>query len=121
MQKYDFDEVWLILECVFVCEIVVCVVLGVIVKVFFKQFFGIELFFYVVFLGFVLVLNGLCLDLSDLICIDVDLVWCVDLVMSKCMVVEIEVCCKEGDILGGVVEVLVYGLLVGLGLYSQGD
>lgn len=31
MQKYDFDEVWFILECVSVWEIVVCVVLGVIV------------------------------------------------------------------------------------------
>ncbi|NYO35979.1 chorismate synthase, partial [Salmonella enterica subsp. enterica serovar Typhimurium] len=36
-------------------------------------------------------------------------------------VAEIEACRKEGDTLGGVVEVLAYGLPAGLGSHSQGD
>ena len=37
------------------------------------------------------------------------------------MVAEVEACRKEGETMGGVVEVLAYGLPAGLGSHSQGD
>src|SRR5699024_3339049 len=40
---------------------------------------------------------------------------------SAAMVAEIDACRKEGDTLGGVVEVLAYGLPPGLGSFVHGD
>src|SRR5690606_5229234 len=40
---------------------------------------------------------------------------------SAAMVAEIDACRKDGDTLGGVVEVLAYGLPPGLGSFVHGD
>ena len=53
--------------------------------------------------------------------IDEDPVRCFDKKISDKMVAEIESAHKAGDTLGGVVEILVYGLPPGLGSYSQWD
>jgi len=46
---------------------------------------------------------------------------CFDPATSAAMVAEIDQCHKDGDTLGGVVEVLVHGLPSGIGTYVQAD
>jgi chorismate synthase len=121
MQKYDFDEARPILERASARETAARVALGAIAKAFLKQSLGIEVLSHVVSLGPVSAPNGPRPDPSDLTRIDADPVRCADSVTSKRMVAEIEACRKEGDTLGGVVEVLAYGLPAGLGSHSQGD
>jgi chorismate synthase len=53
--------------------------------------------------------------------IDADPVRCADPATSQAMVAEIDTAKKEGDTLGGVVEVLAYGLPPGLGSFTHWD
>jgi len=53
--------------------------------------------------------------------LDADPVRCFDPASSAAMVAEIDECHKDGDTLGGVVEVLAYGVPSGLGTYVQSD
>ncbi|GAB2544132.1 chorismate synthase [Brachybacterium huguangmaarense] len=53
--------------------------------------------------------------------LDADPVRCADPQTSAHMVAEIDACQKDGDTLGGVVEVLAYGVPVGLGSHTQWD
>jgi chorismate synthase len=58
---------------------------------------------------------------SDLERVDASSVRCFDAVAEEAMVAEIEAAAKEGDSLGGVVEVLAYGVPVGLGSHVHWD
>ena len=58
---------------------------------------------------------------DDLAAIDADPVRCFDQATSLAMQAEVEAARKDGDTLGGVVEVLAYGLPPGLGSHIQGD
>ena len=53
--------------------------------------------------------------------IDADPVRCLDPAVSAEMVAEVDAARKDGDTLGGVVEVLAYGLPPGLGSHTQWD
>jgi len=53
--------------------------------------------------------------------LDADPVRCLDPETSAAMVAEIDACHKAGDTLGGVVEVLAYGLPPGLGSHVHAD
>ena len=53
--------------------------------------------------------------------VDADPVRCADAVTAKAMVDEIDAARKDGDTLGGVVEVVVHGLPPGLGSHVHGD
>ncbi|MDO5677742.1 MAG: chorismate synthase, partial [Propionibacteriaceae bacterium] len=53
--------------------------------------------------------------------IDADPARCFDAEASQAMQAEVELCQKEGDTMGGIVEVLAYGLPPGLGSHTQGD
>ncbi|MFM8826318.1 MAG: chorismate synthase, partial [Actinomycetota bacterium] len=57
----------------------------------------------------------------DLGAVDADEVRCFDPASSAAMVEEIKACAKEGDSLGGVAEVLAYGVPVGLGSHVHWD
>ncbi|AOH44957.1 chorismate synthase [Propionibacterium sp. NM47_B9-13] len=121
MQKYDFDEARPVLERASARETAARVALGAIAKAFLKQALDVDVLSHVVSLGPVAAPNGLHPGPDDLPRIDSDSVRCADPATSKRMVAEIEVCRKEGDTLGGVVEVLAYGVPAGLGSHSQGD
>lgn len=109
------------LECVSVCEIVVWVVLGVVVRVFLCEL-GVILVVYMLLIGLVWVFEGfVLLIVVDVSVFDVDLLWCFDFVIFMFMVVEIDDVYDIGDILGGVVEVFVYGVLFGFGSYMYWD
>jgi chorismate synthase len=58
---------------------------------------------------------------GDLAAVDADPVRCADAAMSAAMVGEIDAARKDGDTLGGVVEVVVHGLPPGLGSHVHWD
>lgn len=58
---------------------------------------------------------------ADVDRLDADPVRCLDADASKAMVAEIDQAHKDGDTLGGVVEVLAYGVPVGLGSHVHWD
>jgi chorismate synthase len=58
---------------------------------------------------------------ADVEKLDADPLRCLDADTSKAMVAEVDQAHKDGDTLGGVVEVLVYGVPVGLGSHVHWD
>ena len=76
---------------------------------------------HVVELGTVAAPAGRLPPLDDLAAIDADPVRCFDPETSAAMVAEVEPAQKDGDTLGGVVEVVVWGLPPGLGSHVHWD
>ena len=121
MQKYDWDEARPILERASARETAARVALGRVAANFLEQGAGIRVLSHVVSLGGVAAPNGELPNPDDLFAIDDDPVRCLDRAASLAMQAEVEAARKEGDTLGGVVEVLAYGLPPGLGSHVQGD
>ena len=122
MQKYGFNDARAILERASARETAARVALGAIAKAFLKQSVGIEILSHVVSIGAAKVAENVSLPtITDLARIDSDPVRCADTNASAEMVKEIESAHKDGDTLGGVVEVLAYGVPVGLGLHVHWD
>lgn len=121
MQKYDFDEARPILERASARETAARVALGTVAQAFLQQALGIEVLSHVVELGPVRATRGDLPTLADLPAIDADPVRCFDADASVAMQAEVEACHRDGDTLGGVVEVVAWGLPPGLGSHTQGD
>lgn len=121
MQKYDFDEARPILERASARETAARVALGAIAKAFLKQALDVDVLSHVVSLGPIECPEDVRPEPADQARIDADPVRCTDPATSERMVAEVEACRKEGETMGGVVEVLAYGLPAGLGSHSQGD
>ncbi len=122
MQKYGFNDARAILERASARETAARVALGAIAKAFLKQSVGIEILSHVVSIGAAKVAENVSLPtITDLARIDSDPVRCADTNASAEMVKEIESAHKDGDTLGGVVEVLAYGVPVGLGSHVHWD
>jgi chorismate synthase len=122
MQKYDFDESRPILERASARETAARVALGRVASNFLEQAYGITLLSHVVELGSVRAPAGGTLPtLDDLALIDGDPLRCFDRDVSAAMYAEVEAAQKEGDTLGGVVEVVVWGLPPGLGSHVHWD
>lgn len=121
MQKYDFDEARPILERASARETAARVVLGRVAQNFLAQLDGIRVLSHVVELGPVRSRNELLPGPDDLAAIDADPVRCFEQEASQAMQAEVTACHREGDTIGGVVEVLAYGLPPGLGSHIQGD
>ena len=122
MQKYDFDEARPILERASARETAARVALGRVATGFLQQAYGITLLSHVVELGSVAApAGGLLPTLDDLEIIDGDPLRCFDRDLSARMYAEVEAAQSEGDTLGGVVEVVVWGLPPGLGSHVHWD
>jgi chorismate synthase len=122
MRKYAFDEARPVLERASARETATRVALGTAAAKFLEQALGVRLVSHVVSIGPVDVPDDAVLPTpDDVAALDADPVRCFDAGSSAAMVAEIDECKKDGDTLGGVVEVLAYGLPSGLGSYSQGD
>jgi chorismate synthase len=121
MQKYDFDEARPILERASARETAARVALGRVATNFLRQAFGVSVLSHVVELGTVAAPAGLVPSIEDLPAIDDDPVRCFDPRTSEAMVTEVETAQSEGDTLGGVVEVVVWGLPPGLGSHVHWD
>jgi chorismate synthase len=122
MRKYGFDDARPVLERASARETATRVALGAIAARFLEQAAGVRLVSHVVGIGPVAVPEDAALpNPDDVAALDADPVRCFDAGSSAAMVAEIDECHKDGDTLGGVVEVLAYGLPSGLGSYTQWD
>jgi len=121
MQKYDWDEARPILERASARETAARVAIGQIARNFLDQAFGIRVVSHVVQLGAVASGGQVRPTPDDQAAIDADPVRCFDQEASTAMQAEVESCHRDGDTLGGVVEVVAWGLPPGLGSHSQGD
>ena len=121
MQKYGFDEARNVLERASARETAARVALGAVARSFLKEL-GIELVSHTLSIGAVRVPEGSALPLpGDVATLDADLLRCFDPATSAAMVAEVDSAQKDGDTLGGIVEVLAYGLPPGLGSYVHWD
>jgi chorismate synthase len=122
MQKYAFADARPILERASARETAARVALGTVARNFLREAYGIEVLSHVVSIGSVGVPEDAALPLpSDLAAIDADPVRAADAESSAAMVAEIDAARRDGDTLGGVVEVVVYGLPPGLGSHVHWD
>ncbi len=121
MQKYSYDEARPVLERASARETAARVALGELARRFLLQSLGVQIVSHVVAIGSVRVPEGTLPGPDDLADVDADPVRCIDPAASAAMVAEIDTARKEGDTLGGVVEVVVHGLPPGLGSYVHWD
>ena len=122
MQKYNFSDARPILERASARETAARVALGAVARAFLKQSIGIEILSHVVSIGQVSVDEDYELPtIKDKSRIDEDPVRCADKKVSEAIVKEIEAAHRDGDTLGGVVEVLAFNLPPGLGSHTHWD
>ena len=121
MQKYDFDEARPILERASARETAARVALGAVARAFLGEL-GIRLVSHTLSIGPVQVPSDAPLPVPDDVdALDADPLRCFHPETSARMVAEVDDAKKDGDTLGGIVEVLAYGLPPGLGSHVQWD
>jgi chorismate synthase len=122
MQKYDLDDARAILERASARETAARVALGAVARNFLQQSVGITILSHVLSIGSVRVADDAPLPLAgDMLAIDEDPVRCADKATSAQMITEIENAHRDGDTLGGVVEVLAFNMPPGLGSHVHWD
>jgi chorismate synthase len=121
MQKYAFDEARPILERASARETAARVALGRVASNFLEQAVGARVVSHVVSLGGVRAPAGVVPAPDDVERLDADEVRCLDPDASAAMIARIDQAHKDGDTLGGVVEVVVHGLPPGLGSHVHWD
>jgi chorismate synthase len=121
MLKYEFEDARNVLERASARETAARVAVGALAKALLAQV-GVEVLSHVISIGTAAVEETSPVPgPGDLEAIDASPVRCFDAAASRAMVDEIEAAGAEGDSLGGVVEVLAYGLPVGLGSHVHWD
>jgi len=121
MQKYGFDDARPVLERASARETAARVAVGEFARRFLSQSVGADVLSHVVAIGEVGAPDGVIPEPGDRERIDESPVRCIDATTAQAMVEHIDQIQSEGDTLGGVVEVVVYGLPPGLGSYVEGD
>ncbi len=121
MQKYDHTDARPILERASARETAARVAAGVVAKALLSQAIGVEIVSHVVEIGGVAAPDGPRPTPDDRDRVDADPMRCLDPEISARMVAEIDAARRDADTLGGVVEVLAYGVPPGLGSHVQWD
>ncbi|GAC1333247.1 MAG: chorismate synthase [Mycobacteriales bacterium] len=121
MQKYDFDDARPVLERASARETAARVALGSVAKAFLHQAYGVEVLSPVVSIGAAEADRGPLPLPADLAVIDASPVRVFEPGSSQRLVAEVDAAHRDGDTLGGVVEVLAYGLPPGLGSHVHWD
>jgi chorismate synthase len=122
MQKYNFDDARPILERASARETAARVALGAVARNFLEQSVGVTILSHVLSIGSVRVPEDTQLpNAVDMKLIDEDPVRCADSQTSEAMIAEIEKAHRDGDTLGGVVEVLAFNMPPGLGSHVHWD
>jgi chorismate synthase len=121
MQKYGYPDARPILERASARETAARVALGEVARRMLLQVLGVQILSHVVAIGPVRAPDDLAPGPDDAAAVDADPVRCFDPATSQAMVAEIDAVKKDGDTLGGVVEVLAYGLPPGLGSFTHWD
>ncbi len=120
MQKYGFADARDVLERASARETAARVAAGCVAKALLARL-GVDIVSHVVALGGVRVPEGTRPGPQDLAKVDASPVRCADETAAEAMIAEIKAAMKEGDSLGGVAEVVAYGVPVGLGSYVHWD
>ncbi|MDO8364340.1 MAG: chorismate synthase, partial [Actinomycetota bacterium] len=120
MQKYGFTDARDVLERASARETAARVAAGAVAKKLLSHL-GVSVISHIVQMGAATATNGLRPLPVDLAAVDADEVRCFDPAASAAMVDEVKAAAKDGDSLGGVVEVLGYGVPVGLGSHVHWD
>jgi chorismate synthase len=120
MQKYGFDDARDVLERASARETAARVAAGAIAKRLLREV-GVEIVSHVVQLGAVRTKSDDRPMPSDLAAVDESPVRSFDPAAEAAMIEAIKAAAKEGDSLGGIAEVLAYGVPVGLGSYVHWD
>ncbi|MEZ0049670.1 chorismate synthase [Mycobacterium sp. MAA66] len=121
MLKYGFEDARPVLERASARETAARVAAGTIARAFLKQALGVEVVSHVISIGASAPYDGPIPQPHDLDAIDDSPVRAFDKAAEEAMIAEIEAAKKDGDTLGGVVEVVVSGLPIGLGSFTSGD
>ena len=122
MQKYGFDDARPVLERASARETAARVALGEVAARFLDQAYGIRLVSHTVAIGGASAADDAPLPTADdVAALDADPVRAFDRAGSAAMVAEVDAAHKDGDTLGGVVEVVVTGLPPGLGSHVHWD
>ncbi len=120
MQKYGFDDARDVLERASARETAARVAVGALAKLLLEAI-GVEIVSNVVQIGTATARRDRLPTAADLAAIDASQVRCFDPEAEERMVEEIRKAAKEGDSLGGAVEVVAHGVPVGLGSHVHWD
>ena len=120
MQKYGFDDARDVLERASARETAARVAAGALAKLLLAEL-GVSVLSHVVQMGSARSTSGARPAPADLAAVDADEVRCFDPAASAAMIEQIKAAAKDGDSLGGIVEVLGYGVPVGLGSHVHWD
>ncbi|MCV7222647.1 chorismate synthase [Mycolicibacterium elephantis] len=121
MLKYGFDDARPVLERASARETAARVAAGTVAKQFLKQALGIDVLSHIISIGASDPYDGPPPQMSDLAAIDASPVRAYAEEAEKSMIAEIEAAKRDGDTLGGIVEVVAHGLPVGLGSFTSGE
>ncbi|MBI5336950.1 chorismate synthase [Mycobacterium sp. BK558] len=121
MLKYGFDDARPVLERASARETAARVAAGTVARAFLRQALGVEVVSHVVSIGASTPYDGPPPLPGDLAAIDASPVRAFDPASEALMIAEIEAAKRDGDTLGGVVEVVAHGLPVGLGSFTSGE
>jgi chorismate synthase len=120
MQKYGYDDARDALERASARETAARVAAGALAKLLLRGI-GVEIVSHVVAMGGVHAPSGARPTPDDLDAVDASPVRCFDPETSEAMVAAIKAAAKQGDSVGGVAEVVAYGVPVGLGSHVHWD
>ncbi len=120
MQKYGFDDARNVLERASARETAARVAAGAVAKLLLAEL-GVGVLSHVIQMGSVRSKAVERPTLADLDRIDESPVRCFDAAAEEAMIAEVKAVSKEGDSLGGIVEVLATGVPVGLGSHVHWD
>ncbi|MBS9532159.1 chorismate synthase [Mycobacterium sp. M1] len=121
MLKYGFDDARPVLERASARETAARVTAGTVARAFLAQALGVQVISHVISIGASQPYDGPAPLPENLAAIDASPVRAFDAAAEQSMIAEIEAAKADGDTLGGVVEVVVSGLPIGLGSFISGD
>jgi len=120
MQKYGYDDARDALERASARETAARVAAGALAKLLLRGI-GVEIVSHIVAMGGVAAPPGVRPTPADLDAVDSSPVRCFDPGASEAMVAAIKAAAKQGDSVGGIAEVVAYGVPVGLGSHVHWD
>jgi chorismate synthase len=121
MLKYGFDDARPVLERASARETAARVAAGTVARAFLREALGVEVLSHVISIGASKPYDGPSPQPADRDAIDDSPVRAYDKDAEEAMIAEIEAAKKDGDTLGGIVEVVVEGLPIGLGSFTSGE
>lgn len=121
MLKYDFDDARPVLERSSARETAARVAAATVARSFLRETLGVEVLSHVISIGRSEPYAGPDPSFADVAAIDASPVRAFDKAAEESMIAEIDAAKKAGDTLGGIVEVVVQGLPIGLGSHTSGE